>query len=137
MDFKSFATDVSKEEQGVWVNLGPSSKILVARMGNRNFVNARKIKMRPYEALERLGKVSEETQEQVLCELVAETVLLGWEGFTENGEPVPYSHENALRVLQENKEFLAFVIQVSMDVENFRPAKKDTEKNLQPSSNGN
>lgn len=129
LDFKSFATDSNAEEKGIKVPLGPGTSIIVARMGNRSFVNARKTKMRPYEALDRFGKVPEEVQDQILRELIAETVLLGWEGFTENGEPVPYSRENALRVLSENKEFLAFVVNASMDVENFRPVKSDTEKN--------
>jgi hypothetical protein len=129
MDFKTFATDEKKEEQGVVIPLGPKSWIRVARIGNRNFRDKSKIKMQPYETLARIGKVPEEIQEQIVRELIAETVLLDWGGFTEDGKEIAYSYDNALRALTENKDFFAFVAECGNSSDNFRPSKSDTEKN--------
>lgn len=137
IDFKSFATDENKENDGVWINLGPTSRVKLGRIGSRRFKDRQIIKMKPYEALSRLGQVPPEVQERVTVELVAETVLLGWEGFTEDGVDVPYSYENALRVLMENKQFLEFICEQAMLNENYRPDRKDTEKNFVSASTGN
>lgn len=53
----------------------------------------------------------EKTEYSKLCPLVAEFILVGWEGvLDENDNDLPYSIEAATKLLKGNPEFFSFVL---------------------------
>lgn len=98
--FNSFATDAKVEVEGRWVPLSKDAKVLVARSGNQRFVELmRKTLKQNSVNLDDKSKENQELIEKLVLDVTAETVLLGWEGLTFKGEPLPYSRENAIKLL--------------------------------------
>jgi len=104
---KVFGTDKDLEENGVWVDIGGGAKIKIARISNAKTANA-------MQKLQASNKVvakfnSSAINDEAVIKIISETVLLDWEGMTEDGENVQYSNENAFKMLSKYKDFFAVV----------------------------
>lgn len=130
--FKVYATDEKKELAGVEIPLGGGAFITVARANNDNFLkkiieesdlHLAEIKSLPKEEASVLDK-------QILCKVLAETVLLDFKGLSYDGKAIKYSLENAAKLLAI-KDFRKLVMTHADNLENFRLVQeaKDT-KNL-------
>lgn len=98
--FRSYATDEDSENEGVWRKLG-DCELLIARDTNETFSNAvSKLYETNREALEVPGKDSKELNRRIMAEAAAEGLLKNWRGkVTYDGQDLPYSRENAVKVL--------------------------------------
>ena len=106
MDFKkTFATNKSKEEQGVWVKGPEGSEYLIARQGNKAFNKLMAELAKPHRKLIEIGKADEDLITDLTAEVVSRTILLDWKGVTDDGKPVPYSHAEAKKRLVEYADF--------------------------------
>ena len=98
--FTTFATDAKLEVEGRWCQLSSDAKVLVARAGNPNFVDLmRKTLKRHAVNLDIKTKENNELVERLVQEVMADTILLDWEGLSFKGEPLKYSRENARKLL--------------------------------------
>lgn len=139
MDLNRFKTDANAENNGVWINLGEGARIKVARAGNRkNSDLFTRLTADPdYKRKEKMGTLTDEEYEPILLQCLAETILLDWEGFTEDGKPVPYNRENAMRLLAF-RDFRRAVQDASAEAANFRAQTvAEATDALKKSSNGN
>lgn len=64
-------------------------------------------------------KSLDDTEEE-LAEM-AITRIISWKGIQENGVDIPFTHENAMRILLEHSWIREQVLQESGNIENFRP----------------
>ena len=128
---KTFKTSKQKENEGVWVNLDDSgTRLKIARAGNPNYKSAQAKKMSRYKLAARSKTIPDSAWEEIFNELVAETILLDWDGITENGQKIPYSQDAALRAISELKDFREVVMSFADDMTNFKEEMDDdTEKN--------
>lgn len=122
--FAAYAVDPKAEQEGRWFPLG-TGRVLVARAGNpayNRMINAR------YEQFKHeLDK--KDTPEQVeaakrrsnliMAEVMATTVLLGFEDFGYKGQPVAYSRDLAQTMLQ-HEEFQKAIAALAADYRNYR-----------------
>lgn len=130
MDVKTAFSDPALEKDGVWIDYREGSRIKIARMGNPRFQRTWAAAMKPYRRLERENKIPPETQTEVLCQVYAESLLLDWEGFTSDGEPLPYTKETAKRLLMAHMDFRDDVTMHAGNEEQFKQAHdEDSEKN--------
>lgn len=122
MDIKKFASDTKSEEQGVWVPLDESTKLLIARTNNPRFQKALRRELKPHRQAIRMNALSDGIAEKVMNKVLADTILLGWEGMTENGKAMVYSKEAAEELFGRPhlKDFRQFVIDSSENQELFR-----------------
>lgn len=119
--FSKFATDPTKISEGVWVPMsdmeGVPGRIKIGKYGSPAYNDA--LKRFALELKRDSGdkKLSEEEWDLVAKKAAAETLILGWEDITLNGEPVEYSFELALKLLQmeEMEGFRNFVQAQSMN----------------------
>jgi len=121
---KVFGTDKDFEENGVWVDIGDGAKIKVARISNSRAAKA-------MQKLQESNKVAEKfnssaINDEAVIKIISETVLLDWEGMTEDGENVQYSNENAFKMLSKYNDFFTVVTELSGKMETFR--KQDIEE---------
>ncbi len=130
MDLTVFKTDSDLETGGVWVDLDDVSKIKVARSDNKNFTNKLTKLMTPYKNAIRSNTLSEDIADKIMLKCMSETILVDWEGITEEGEPLEYTPDNAYRILKSYKDFRNLVSSISEDLTNYKiSSDKDTEKN--------
>lgn len=139
MDLNKFRTDQSLEQEGVWVDLGKSARILIARLGNKKYNGYVNKLMAPHRKASRAGGVDDSIAEEVLNKALAKYVLLDWEGFEEDGKPVKYSYDEAYRILsaEEYSDFRELVVSLSSDMANFQQEREEEDlKNSKSSSTG-
>lgn len=126
MSLKITPVDEAKESEGV-VRDYFGVKLTIARAENDRYVKA----FRRYHA-QAGTPVGKKLDSELLSDLtmksMAEAVLLGWEGFSFNGEEVPYSHEAAYELLKNDRDVREFVSGVANDLDNY--LKEDSDQAL-------
>lgn len=133
-----FGTSKQLETEGVWHNIGGKNQIKVARLNNPKFRALYKRLTKPYERQLRQGTLSDEKETEILCKCLAETILLDWE-LTLDKKPLPYSKENALKLLSDEtlSDFRDAVVDCAKDAEQYREdSLEEAEKNLKRGSAG-
>lgn len=129
MDLKFDAYDESKELEGVWRKLlNDSSEFLIARSGNEKF---RAEVQRLTEELKEKGEVKDDelTNKQltdVFVKAAAKHILLDWKNVTEDGEPIPYTVENGIRLLSNPKlsDFRSQIVLWSQESEQYKVGRR-------------
>lgn len=123
--FKTFGTDEAKENEGVWCEIGSGTKLLVARSGNRKYTRMlAKLVEQNQRALDTKDDAADQLSDQILIDVMAQTILLGWEGVEFKGtKALPYSAENAKKLLAV-KDFRKLVAKLADDFDNFRAAEE-------------
>lgn len=134
---KAFSTDKSLELNGVWVPLGDSAELLIARLNNPEYRKSFESHITRYKSAVEKGTLDEETAKTILIEVMAKTILLDWKGLTWNEEEFPYSYENAVKVLTELDDFRDFVTSNAERMNNFKSVQRAAAvKNSAAPSNG-
>ena len=113
MAFNAQQNDTRKFTEGTWIELF-GARWRVARAGNPRYL----------EALERHGKrhaQGKAEEQRALMLAIAEGILLGWEEVVDaNGEPIPYTVDNAAEVLADNPDVVNALLVEANRAENFR-----------------
>jgi hypothetical protein len=127
-----FATNKDAEKKGKWIEVGPAS-FLIARAGGSNtkFERAVSAVLRPHQRRIQNGMMSNAEAEKLSIEPFAETVLLDWKNVRAAvqdetnewvvGEPIPFSKEKAVKVLDENRDLFRYLLEESQRLANFAP----------------
>lgn len=123
--FTSFASDLKKETEGVWIKISPDAEIKVARAGTRAYSRQLQKELERYElALATKDDIADDTSDMILVNLMADHVLVDWKGIKFKGEDMPYTKENAKTVLKL-KDFRRLVMKHSEDLANFKAAEDE------------
>jgi hypothetical protein len=98
---KTFGGDKALERDGVDLHLGGDAYVTVARAGGTNVAYDRAVQkhMRPHRS--KTGYLDNDVYVDVLKQAYADAVVLDWRGIEFDGEPLPYSRENALKLMRE------------------------------------
>jgi len=123
---KLFGTDSTKEQEGVVHEMGEGLKMRIARIGNPNYQKRFQALSKPHRRAIRRGTLADEVAEKLLIQCLAETIVLGWEGLEENGEEVPYSLENCVRILTDYPELRNYINDIANELEGYQ-AEDDEE----------
>lgn len=120
--FASFGTDSKLEEEGTWVSLGGNAKILVGRAGNKKYGRLLSTLVEKNQTLlDTKTDEADEVSDAIMIDVMANSILLGWEGLSFKGEVLPYSVDNA-KTLLAVKDFRVLVAGHAKNVSNFRAA---------------
>lgn len=103
--FADFAINEALSQDGVWVPYNGDVEFLIARAGNKNY---RKVAQALYKKNERLLDSKTDAATEKLTEIVVESmakgILLNWRGNVQfQGEPLPYSLDNARKILKHER----------------------------------
>jgi hypothetical protein len=99
--FTAFATDENLENNGTIFKLGKGAEITVARAGNRAYAKAitKAVEARRVE-LDAADDNAANVSDQIMVDVMAETILLGWKKLSFKGEDMgDYSTEKAKKLL--------------------------------------
>lgn len=121
--FDSFSTDQKTEEEGKLTQLPDCGDTLwlVARSGNKTYNKLlSSLYKRNRAVLDSKGDEAQKKSDEILAEVFAKTILLGWQGeIMYKGKLTPYSYE-AAKLLLGHKDFRAKVAAVSEDFSTFK-----------------
>jgi hypothetical protein len=136
MDFNRFKTDTQAEVSGKWFPF-QDAKLKIARTGNMRYREMLRSKLSLSRSEIDKGLVDLAVSDEMLCEVIAETILLDWEGFTKDGQEYAYSKQAAREMLMKYRDFRDVVVEKADSMENFlEAAKKEDEKKPKPGSPG-
>ena len=126
--FTEYATDEAREENGTWFEVG-DARLLIARINNKKY--SRKM-ARAYDRnrklLDRKDDAADALAEKIMCETLADSILLGWENLAFSGETFPYNRENAIKALGF-KDFRKLVMDLAGDEAEFKLVREAEEGN--------
>lgn len=131
--FNSFATDEGVEQEGTLTKMSGCGDTdwLIARMPNKHYSKLiqKQVKMNRA-VLDSKGDAAEKMSDSILVNVMAKTILLGWEGeISYKGKKYPYSEE-AAKMLLAHRDFRDTVSKVASDMETFKLVKdEEDEKN--------
>ena len=131
-DINQIMTDVKKENEGVWTEFAIGIELLIARARNPKYQECLRNKTENVRVDLRKEDFDEKEFADILLQVRAETVLLGWKNIEEDGQPVPYSKEKAMEYFRNPglKDFYKFVVAVSENSDKYmKELVKDSEKN--------
>lgn len=126
MELKNLRTDPKKSTEGTWVDYVYGTRLLIARYDNKQMQAHKNMRIMEHGKLfSNIDDNREEAlrvSEQIDNECMARFVLLDWEGFTENGQPLKYTAELGEEILADENyaEFRTFVLRVSNNSEHYR-----------------
>jgi len=132
-----FKSDENKAVKGVPIIVGTNQYdndvvFYIAEIGNPNH---EKVQRRYSRQLERYRK-KEDLQQQLLVKIVAESILIDWEGVLDDlGQPIEATLENKITALTKYRKLFLEVMQEAGDPSNFAVVEdettpeEDTEKN--------
>lgn len=131
--FDIFATDKESEEDGRWIELGMGTSLKLRAFSAKIVTDLRENLMKPYAQLLRVGgKIPEDKNEEIGLKVLAGAVIADWKnvrGVNEDGTPadetVPYSADAAYAIMKALPKFASFVIQFSLESQNFRDEAKE------------
>lgn len=121
IDFKrAFVTNREKEVSGVKIPIAEGVSITVARFNNPKMEEHLQRLGKPYARSIKAGQFSNTEMRKLMAKAMSHHVLLGWEGFEEDGAPLTYSAENAERLLNQSRDFFDLVFEAANEQQNFR-----------------
>ena len=115
-----FSTDTDAEEMGRWVDFGDGIRIRIRRIRSQKSIEVRKELDKPYANDLRRGALADSVAEDLLIKQVAAGVISAWEGIDIGDGDLPYTPDNAYKVLKLLPDLRDEILQVSMSAESFR-----------------
>jgi hypothetical protein len=137
--FKTFETDLDAEVNGETIQLTDEIWVSVARSQNTNHRKALELLTRKHRAQIQNGTIAPEVLEEIANRAASETLLLDWGGIDVDGKKLPYSIENAYKLLSDPrlKDFREQVFLIASEAATFRKAEiEEAAKNSAASSPG-
>ena len=128
--FTEFATDENLENNGTWFPIGKDSRLLIARAGNRAYNRALTAAVEKNRlALDLEDDNAERVSDQIKIDVMAETILLGWEKLSFKGKPIEYTIANAKKLLAV-KDFRMMVGRLADNVSAFKFKEEAVQGNV-------
>ena len=124
---KLFGVDTKKEQEGVVHDMGEGLKMRIARIGNPNYQKKFQTLSRPHRRALKRGTLADDVAEQLLVQCLAETIVLDWEGLEEGGKEIPYSLENAIRILTDYPELRSYVNDIANELEGYQAEEEEED----------
>ena len=131
--FAQYATDESLELNGSWRSLGGDAEILVARNLNPRYSsllsklyaqNQQTLDLNAADGTEHPDALAK--SEELMVEVIAKTILLGWKNLAYKGQPLEYSEANA-KMLLKHRDFRRLVVEKSTEVDAYRVKQEEEQ----------
>lgn len=135
-----YRTSPELEKNGIWLDFGNGLRIKIRRAGGRNlfFEQVLQAKMKPYRFQIEHGRLDPETDQKLLREAYAEAVIIDWQWMDQDGNPLPFTTENVLALLEADPDLFGEIRQQAQKLANFAAEQLEQDaKNLPTGSAGN
>lgn len=126
---KLFGTDKDLEKNGITIDYG-SFKIKIARAGgaNKRYSKALERLSKPYRHAIQTGILDDKISDKIVYEVYADTVVLGWEGVTDDeGNEIAFSKEACIQFFVDFPDFFKDIREQSDKVALFREMELESD----------
>ena len=129
--YSLFETDESAELDGFELVLFDEDveiKFTLARAGgnNKKFALRLQALMKPHKFAIEKGTMKDEAAEAIMCQVIAETLVLDWSGVTDReGNELEYSVAKAKELLLELPALRQMILEEAQNVANFQAVERE------------
>lgn len=123
--YKTYKTNDSLEKEGTLIEVAEGVKMRIARAGGNNTRYGKLLgeRMKPHRRQMENGTLDDKVADRIIYEIYADTVILGWEGVTDqNDKPLEYTRENCIKLLTDLPDLFREIQEHATKLENFRQA---------------
>lgn len=121
MKISSFATNQTKELEGVWVDGEEGAEFRIARMPNAKFNRHVQRLAAPYTRSLRTNSADPAVMEDIQARAASHHVLLGWKNVTDDdGKELEYSPDKAYDIFKKYPEFARYIYELAGNVALFK-----------------
>ena len=130
-----YKTDKKLVEEGAPITVGMNAKdepiiMYVAEAGNTKHKKVQ----RKYDRQLEIARNNETRRKTIMAKIVAESILTSWSGVLDRkNREVEATMQNKIDALMKFDKLNIEIMDAATDIENFRPAEEETEKNLKTS----
>ena len=119
---KAFGTNHELEQKGVWIAYDDSCAFLIGRIGGSNDTFSRRVNalLKPHRHQVQADTLPPEKYQSIAMAAFVETVLLDWKGVELDGEELPFTKENALKLFRELPDLFNDLFNQAKSTANFR-----------------
>lgn len=121
--YDKFGTDKKLEQAGITLDYGDGLEIRIARAGGSNikFEKSTQFKMRKYNQQLKHDLLEPDQMREVMREVLAETVVLGWSGVTDReGNELPFTRDNCVQLFKDLPDLFDDVLEQSRKASLFK-----------------
>lgn len=117
-----FESSVEAEAKGVWVSVGPFQfKIARAGGGNDAFTKEVTKRFKPFQVAINNETMPEDMAKDMVVDVFVDTIVLDWKDVGDReGNPLPFSKENARKLFKDLPNLFAEVQAQAQKTGNFR-----------------
>jgi hypothetical protein len=128
--FGIFGASETDSEDGKWFPLNKVISVKVRRFKSKKSRTVREKLEAPHKRINKFGgKISDDVQNDITKEHMAEAILIDWKGVTDiDGKPVAYSKETGMQFFTKLPEFMDAIATLSLDLDNYREEVKEEVK---------
>lgn len=116
MDLRVFQM-ANEAEEGKWFDLDGNTRIKVRSEDSDTY---QRVLRNILDSYPNFRKLPRKTQENIMSRAVAIGLLVDWENLTENGQALPCTEDNKVRVCAAYPSFRRYVQDLASSVSNFR-----------------
>lgn len=109
----------SLTDDGVWIDFD-GSKFKIAHWSNLKFQRTFTRLQQPYRKKIESGTIDPEVSKKLLCQAMADGIVIDWQNVTSKSGIVTYSTDLAFKLLMSNVSFREFVAEFATNIDNFR-----------------
>lgn len=113
---------------GQWADF-KGSQFLIAHNSNTDFQRTFAKLQSPYRRQIEKGTLDPDVSVDILCKAMSKHIMLDWKNVAAGGKTVEYTPERAYSALKNNPDLREFVIEYSLDMDNFREQEMEEEGN--------
>lgn len=117
-----FATDESKEIEGIWLDYGPAGRIRIARAGQSNklFQKTSERVLRPHSKAIEKKTIDPDLFDDLLKQIYVRSIILGWENVRDReGNELSFSADNVMGLLNDLPDLWVEIREQAMTASNF------------------
>jgi hypothetical protein len=105
--------------------------ITIRRAGGANtaFTQRYEALTKPYRRAIQVDAMDQDVMKDIMCQLYAETVVVGWEGVldVDNVTPLPFTVENCIRLFKAAEPVFTEVVNTSMNASVYRDEVREAD----------
>jgi len=139
MDLDKYRLDDTKSISGVWHEIAPDAKLLIAKWVNTEHRKSIEKRLEKGKYKFQNDDPNDIEVERRINESLANYILIGWDGLILNGKQLKYSVQAAIDLLSDPdfKWLKEIVIEFSMEAENYMQKNiEKAEQNIKKLSSG-
>jgi hypothetical protein len=125
--FALFGASETDSEDGKWFPINKVISVKVRRFKSKKSRTVRERLEAPHKRVNKFsGKISDDVQNDITKEHMAEAILIDWKGVTDkDGKAVEYTKAAGMQFFTVLPEFMDAIATLSLDLDNYRDEVKE------------